>query len=178
MCWLLTLIHCTENCFSQSHRRQHNKDKPYKCTNCNKGYVDSASLEVHMSTHTVKHARIYSCGLCNRTYTSVRHLSISEEHFYLKTLVSDTWQLLYTVSAPLISGDVSGETHGETQPRPAACTRSTGGAAEPKPGPGQSSEPGRRRRWRIEPTRGTWERRTAGTEPEQLPPVRRHPLSV
>ncbi|XP_029359879.1 zinc finger protein 384b isoform X4 [Echeneis naucrates] len=58
----------------QSHRRQHNKDKPYKCTNCNKGYIDSASLEVHMSTHTVKHARIYSCGLCNRTYTSETYL--------------------------------------------------------------------------------------------------------
>ncbi|XP_068591881.1 zinc finger protein 384b isoform X2 [Cebidichthys violaceus] len=58
----------------QSHRRQHNKDKPYKCTNCNKGYVDAASLEVHMSTHTVKHARIYSCGLCNRTYTSETYL--------------------------------------------------------------------------------------------------------
>ncbi|KAK5891839.1 hypothetical protein CesoFtcFv8_012276 [Champsocephalus esox] len=58
----------------QSHRRQHNKDKPYKCSNCNKGYVDAASLEVHMSTHTVKHARIYSCGLCNRTYTSETYL--------------------------------------------------------------------------------------------------------
>ncbi|XP_054636750.1 zinc finger protein 384b isoform X3 [Dunckerocampus dactyliophorus] len=58
----------------QSHRRQHNKDKPYKCSNCNKGYVDAASLEVHMSKHTVKHARIYSCGLCNRTYTSETYL--------------------------------------------------------------------------------------------------------
>ncbi|XP_075897364.1 zinc finger protein 384b isoform X3 [Nelusetta ayraudi] len=58
----------------QSHRRQHNKDKPYKCPNCNKGYIDSASLEVHMSTHTVKHARIYSCGLCNRSYTSETYL--------------------------------------------------------------------------------------------------------
>ncbi|XP_029306942.1 zinc finger protein 384b isoform X2 [Cottoperca gobio] len=58
----------------QSHRRQHNKDKPFKCTNCNKGYIDAASLEVHMSTHTVKHARIYSCGLCNRTYTSETYL--------------------------------------------------------------------------------------------------------
>ncbi|XP_049903359.1 zinc finger protein 384b isoform X1 [Epinephelus moara] len=58
----------------QSHRRQHNKDKPYKCANCNKGYIDPASLEVHMATHTVKHARIYSCGLCNRTYTSETYL--------------------------------------------------------------------------------------------------------
>lgn len=57
---------------SQSHRRQHNKDKPYKCHSCNRGYTDAASLEVHLSTHTVKHAKLYSCGLCNRTYTSVR----------------------------------------------------------------------------------------------------------
>ncbi|XP_030250680.1 zinc finger protein 384b isoform X1 [Sparus aurata] len=75
----------------QSHRRQHNKDKPYKCTNCNKGYIDAASLEVHMSTHTVKHARIYSCGLCNRTYTSVRQMSISEEHYYMKHYESPHW---------------------------------------------------------------------------------------
>ncbi|XP_041843073.1 zinc finger protein 384b isoform X1 [Melanotaenia boesemani] len=58
----------------QSHRRQHNKDKPYKCSNCNKGYIDAGSLEAHMTTHTVKHARIYSCGLCSRTYTSETYL--------------------------------------------------------------------------------------------------------
>ncbi|XP_036394065.1 zinc finger protein 384b isoform X1 [Megalops cyprinoides] len=58
----------------QSHRRQHNKDKPYKCHNCNRGYTDATSLEVHMSTHTVKHAKLYSCGLCNRTYTSETYL--------------------------------------------------------------------------------------------------------
>ncbi|XP_014842593.1 PREDICTED: zinc finger protein 384 isoform X4 [Poecilia mexicana] len=75
----------------QSHRRQHNKDKPYKCPNCNKGYIDAASLEVHMSTHTVKHAKIYSCGLCNRSYTSVRQMSISEEHFYMKHYETPHW---------------------------------------------------------------------------------------
>ncbi|XP_077384314.1 zinc finger protein 384b isoform X1 [Festucalex cinctus] len=65
----------------QSHRRQHNKDKPYKCSHCNKGYVDAANLEVHMSTkHTVRHARIYSCGLCHRTYTSVRPICICQEN--------------------------------------------------------------------------------------------------
>lgn len=45
-----------------------------------------------MSTHTVKHARIYSCGLCNRSYTSVRQMSISEEHFYMKHYESPLWQ--------------------------------------------------------------------------------------
>lgn len=44
-----------------------------------------------MSTHTVKHARIYSCGLCNRSYTSVRQMSISEEHFYMKQFESPHW---------------------------------------------------------------------------------------
>ncbi|XP_028835185.1 zinc finger protein 384b isoform X1 [Denticeps clupeoides] len=58
----------------QSHRRQHNKDKPYKCHNCNRGYIDAASLEVHLATHTVKHAKLFSCGLCNRTYTSETYL--------------------------------------------------------------------------------------------------------
>lgn len=58
----------------QSHRRQHNKDKPYKCHNCNRGYTDAASLEVHLSTHTVKHAKMFSCGLCNRSYTSETYL--------------------------------------------------------------------------------------------------------
>ncbi|KAM9385064.1 zinc finger protein 384a isoform 3-T3 [Pholidichthys leucotaenia] len=58
----------------QSHRRQHNKDKPYKCSNCNRGYTDAASLEVHLSTHTVKHAKLFSCGLCNRSYTSETYL--------------------------------------------------------------------------------------------------------
>uniref|UniRef100_A0A8C7WYU0 Zinc finger protein 384 b n=1 Tax=Oryzias sinensis TaxID=183150 RepID=A0A8C7WYU0_9TELE len=58
----------------QSHRRQHNKDKPYKCMHCNKGYIDAGSLEAHMTTHTVKHARIYSCGLCHRSYTSETYL--------------------------------------------------------------------------------------------------------
>ncbi|XP_036411473.1 zinc finger protein 384-like isoform X4 [Megalops cyprinoides] len=58
----------------QSHRRQHNKDKPFKCHNCHRAYTDSASLEVHLSTHTVKHAKLYSCGLCNRAYTSETYL--------------------------------------------------------------------------------------------------------
>uniref|UniRef100_A0A673NEQ1 Zinc finger protein 384-like n=1 Tax=Sinocyclocheilus rhinocerous TaxID=307959 RepID=A0A673NEQ1_9TELE len=58
----------------QSHRRQHNKDKPFKCHNCNRGYTDATSLEVHLSTHTVKHAKLFSCGLCNRAYTSETYL--------------------------------------------------------------------------------------------------------
>ncbi|XP_048848864.1 zinc finger protein 384-like isoform X5 [Brienomyrus brachyistius] len=58
----------------QSHRRQHNKDKPFKCHSCHRAYTDATSLEVHLSTHTVKHAKLYSCGLCNRSYTSETYL--------------------------------------------------------------------------------------------------------
>ncbi|KAM9852709.1 zinc finger protein 384b isoform 2-T2 [Aulostomus maculatus] len=124
----------------QSHRRQHNKDKPYKCTNCNKGYTDAASLEVHMSTHTVKHARIYSCG------------------------------------------NISGETHGETQPRSVSSCGSAVITTEPKPWPSWSSQPGREHRWWVEQTWGSWEWRSgwkpAGSEPGQLPPDRHNLLSI
>ncbi|XP_063150754.1 zinc finger protein 384 isoform X2 [Candoia aspera] len=58
----------------QSHRRQHNKDKPFKCHNCHRAYTDATSLEVHLATHTVKHAKIYNCSMCNRAYTSETYL--------------------------------------------------------------------------------------------------------
>ncbi|XP_040290926.1 zinc finger protein 384 isoform X9 [Bufo bufo] len=58
----------------QSHRRQHNKDKPFKCHNCHRAYTDSSSLEVHLSTHTVKHAKVYTCSICSRAYTSETYL--------------------------------------------------------------------------------------------------------
>ncbi|XP_033916112.1 zinc finger protein 384 isoform X3 [Melopsittacus undulatus] len=58
----------------QSHRRQHNKDKPFKCHNCHRAYTDAASLEVHLATHTVKHAKVYTCSICSRAYTSETYL--------------------------------------------------------------------------------------------------------
>eukprot|EP00062_Callorhinchus_milii_P012693 gi/632960004/ref/XP_007895948.1/ PREDICTED: zinc finger protein 362 isoform X1 [Callorhinchus milii] len=58
----------------QSHQRQHNKDKPYKCPNCYRAYTDSASLQIHLSTHTVKHAKAYCCSMCGRAYTSETYL--------------------------------------------------------------------------------------------------------
>lgn len=55
----------------QSHQRQHNKDKPYKCPNCYRAYTDSASLQIHLSAHAIKHAKAYCCSMCGRAYTSV-----------------------------------------------------------------------------------------------------------
>ncbi|KAI1231335.1 zinc finger protein 362, partial [Lamprotornis superbus] len=54
-----------------SHQRQHNKDKPYKCPNCYRAYTDSASLQIHLSAHAIKHAKAYCCSMCGRAYTSV-----------------------------------------------------------------------------------------------------------
>ncbi|XP_041759071.1 zinc finger protein 384 isoform X4 [Coregonus clupeaformis] len=87
----------------QSHRRQHNKDKPYKCHNCNRGYTDAASLEVHLSTHTVKHAKLYSCGLCNRAYTS--------ETYLMKHMRKHNPDPL-TVAAAVAAQQAQGHTHG------------------------------------------------------------------
>lgn len=58
-------------CPLQSHQRQHNKDKPYKCPNCYRAYSDSASLQIHLSAHAIKHAKAYCCSMCGRAYTSV-----------------------------------------------------------------------------------------------------------
>lgn len=55
----------------QSHQRQHNKDKPYKCPNCYRAYSDSASLQIHLSAHAIKNAKAYCCSMCGRAYTSV-----------------------------------------------------------------------------------------------------------
>ncbi|KFP04980.1 Zinc finger protein 384 [Calypte anna] len=65
----------------QSHRRQHNKDKPFKCHNCHRAYTDAASLEVHLATHTVKHAKVYTCSICSRAYTSVSVCCLEGTHF-------------------------------------------------------------------------------------------------
>uniref|UniRef100_A0A8C4NE31 Zinc finger protein 362 n=1 Tax=Eptatretus burgeri TaxID=7764 RepID=A0A8C4NE31_EPTBU len=58
----------------QSHQRQHNKDKPYKCPNCYRAYTDSSSLQIHLATHAVKHAKAYCCNICGRAYTSETYL--------------------------------------------------------------------------------------------------------
>ncbi|NXX99547.1 ZN362 protein, partial [Centropus bengalensis] len=64
----------TPPCPAQSHQRQHNKDKPYKCPNCYRAYTDSASLQIHLSAHAIKHAKAYCCSMCGRAYTSETYL--------------------------------------------------------------------------------------------------------
>ncbi|XP_034054792.1 zinc finger protein 384a isoform X2 [Gymnodraco acuticeps] len=103
----------------QSHRRQHNKDKPFKCHNCNRGYTDAASLEVHLSTHTVKHAKLFSCGLCNRSYTS--------ETYLMKHMRKHNPDPL-TVAATLAAQQAQGLTPGGGRGRGRGRGRGAGGA--------------------------------------------------
>lgn len=124
-------------------------------------------------------------------------MSISEEHFYMKRYESSVWHqttgnfltqcshCFPSTYPPLISGDVSGETHGETQPRAVDCTSSRGTTeTEPKPGPGWSPDPGRERKWRVEPNCRRWEwsygQKPTRTEPEpaELPSDRNNLLSI
>ncbi|GCB77586.1 hypothetical protein scyTo_0021114 [Scyliorhinus torazame] len=58
----------------KSYRRQHNKDKPFKCQHCHRAYTDSPSLQVHLATHTVKHIKAYACNSCRKSYTSETYL--------------------------------------------------------------------------------------------------------
>uniref|UniRef100_A0A8C9XC16 Zinc finger protein 384 a n=1 Tax=Sander lucioperca TaxID=283035 RepID=A0A8C9XC16_SANLU len=105
----------------QSHRRQHNKDKPYKCHNCNRGYTDAASLEVHLSTHTVKHAKLFSCGLCNRSYTSETYLMK-----HMRKHNPDPLTVAATVAAQQAQGLTPGGGRGRGRGR---------GRGNPNPGP-------------------------------------------
>ncbi|KAL8198596.1 UNVERIFIED_CONTAM: hypothetical protein K2H54_017212, partial [Gekko kuhli] len=63
-----------EKAFTQLSNLQHNKDKPYKCPNCYRAYTDSASLQIHLSAHAIKHAKAYCCSMCGRAYTSETYL--------------------------------------------------------------------------------------------------------
>ncbi|XP_048375068.1 zinc finger protein 362 isoform X5 [Sphaerodactylus townsendi] len=73
----------------QSHQRQHNKDKPYKCPNCYRAYTDSASLQIHLSAHAIKHAKAYCCSMCGRAYTSETYLM---KHMSKHTVVEHLMQ--------------------------------------------------------------------------------------
>uniref|UniRef100_A0AAY4CQN3 C2H2-type domain-containing protein n=1 Tax=Denticeps clupeoides TaxID=299321 RepID=A0AAY4CQN3_9TELE len=125
----------------QSHRRQHNKDKPFKCHNCNRGYTDSASLEVHMSTHTVKHAKLYSCGLCNRAYTSETYLMK-----HMRKHNPDPLTVAAAVAAQQAQGHTPSSGGGGSRPRPrsgrtaaAAAAAAAGAAAQNQNQPNPST---------------------------------------
>lgn len=66
--------------WKKSHQRQHNKDKPFKCSNCFRAYSDSASLQTHLPAHAIKNAKAYCCSMCGRAYTSVSAPPLTTPH--------------------------------------------------------------------------------------------------
>lgn len=90
----------------QSHQRQHNKDKPYKCPNCYRAYTDSASLQIHLSAHAIKNAKSYCCSMCGRAYTSV---STDHRSTYGKIPLSSYYKTVFC-----FSGNLPYEAHVQT----------------------------------------------------------------
>uniref|UniRef100_A0A3P8NYS7 C2H2-type domain-containing protein n=1 Tax=Astatotilapia calliptera TaxID=8154 RepID=A0A3P8NYS7_ASTCA len=136
------LSHLQQHTRYWSHRRQHNKDKPYKCHNCNRGYTDAASLEVHLSTHTVKHAKLFSCGLCNRSYTSETYLMK-----HMKKHNPDPLTVAATVAAQQAQGLTPGRGRGRGRGRGAGRASqlqnqtNPNNNQNPNPGPPGSYQP-------------------------------------
>lgn len=95
----------------KSHQRQHNKDKPFKCSNCFRAYSDSASLQTHLPAHAIKNARAYCCSMCGRAYTSVSQPTVVRPQ-----RLSHLWRWCESClpSCCFSPGDVPHEAHVQT----------------------------------------------------------------
>lgn len=117
----------------KSHQRQHNKDKPFKCSNCFRAYSDSASLQTHLPAHAIKNAKAYCCSMCGRAYTSVSAPPLTAPHH---PLPPGTWVSQVSCGGSRLCpcacsspGDVPHEAHVQTHHGgasglpPIACAR-------------------------------------------------------
>lgn len=103
--------------FQKSHQRQHNKDKPFKCSNCFRAYSDSASLQIHLSAHAIKNAKAFCCSMCGRAYTSVSPAPFLLLFGALKRAQVECKGVVFLFSP----GDIPYEAHVQTRHGGACC---------------------------------------------------------
>ena len=58
---------------------QHKGEKPYKCSDCDKGFAKKSNLKVHQRSHTGK--KPYECQQCNRRFAQRSNL-IAHRHIH------------------------------------------------------------------------------------------------
>ncbi|EDW39789.1 GL14491 [Drosophila persimilis] len=52
----------------------HTDERPYKCTNCSKSFLQKSKLDAHIRTHTGD--RPYKCSHCSKSFQQNAHLQV------------------------------------------------------------------------------------------------------
>ena len=68
-CKLCKKVLQNRNSYNRHIRENHNKEKKYQCTLCNKTYFDKVALETHLNVH--KNERSYPCDNCEKSFLSL-----------------------------------------------------------------------------------------------------------
>ena len=55
-----------------THERVHTREKPFKCSKCEKAFSESGKLKVHDRTHTDE--KPFSCSLCDKKFRMTHQL--------------------------------------------------------------------------------------------------------